>query len=85
MCWRRAAPNKRAVLHKTPGKCLVNCSAPPAIQHKCRLTEEVEPVVGASEGAMKMLAKAQHTVIGDAKELQAVLGRNSLVQKRKEG
>ena len=32
---------------------------------------------------MKMLAKAQLIVKGDAKELQTVLGRNSLVQKRK--
>ena len=55
VCWRHAAPNKRAIFHNRLDKSLVNCSAPPAVQHRCRLTEEVEPLVGANGGAMKML------------------------------
>ena len=83
VCWRHTKPNKRAVLHKRPDKSLVNCSATPAVQHRCRLAEEVEPLVGANGGAMKMPAKAQLTVKGDAKGLQAVLGWNSLILKQK--
>ena len=32
LCWRRAAPNKKAVLHKRQDKSLVNCSVIPAVQ-----------------------------------------------------
>ena len=39
--------------------------------------------MGANGGGMEMLAEAQLTVKGDAKELETALGRNSLVQKRK--